>query len=175
MADLVSSHGLPFDDISPPSTRKKVRLLDPDTSSAPSSSSDDEGPSGSFVLVSDDAAELRDVVAQLQPILQDRRKTQDTLSAWKTEEKQMRNDIRDNNNEERDLQRRLTEVRASGDLKAEDFYNKSFEMGGLEIQDAAQAKTEQRLRKKINKLRSSMGKRADKERKIDEMAKRVIE
>ena len=115
------------------------------------------------------------MVAQLQPILQDRRKTQDTLSAWKTEEKQMRNDIRDNNNEERDLQRRLTEVRASGDLKAEDFYNKSFEMGGLEIQDAAQAKTEQRLRKKINKLRSSMGKRADKERKIDEMAKLVIE
>ena len=79
----------------------------------------------------------------------------------------MKNDIRNNNNEKRDLQRRFTKIRVNENLKIENFYNKFFKMNNLKIQNAAQVKTEQRLHKKINKLRSLMKKRVNKKRKIN--------
>ena len=86
----------------------------------------------------------------------------------------MRNDIQNNNNEKRDFQRCFTEVRVSENLKIKNFYNKFFKMSDFEIQNATQIKTKQRLRKKINKLKSLMKKKANKKRKINEMTKLVI-
>ena len=47
----------------------------------------------------------------------------------------MKNDIQNNNNKKCNLQRRFTKVRVNENLKVENFYNRSFEMNDLEIQN----------------------------------------